>query len=550
MSTLDFDVLVVGSGIAGLTFALRVGEQFEVALITKKTRPESSTNWAQGGIAAVVDSTDSTRIHRADTLRAGAGLCHHERVTQLVEYGPQAVRDLIEWGVRFTRQSGRLALGIEAGHSRRRIVHSRDHTGLAIESALLQAVAEHPRVHIYENHMATDLLLAGDDSQRHCTGARVLDPAGTGYTDFRSHATLLATGGCGAIYRHTTNPSIATGDGVAMALRAGAAVANMEFVQFHPTALYPTGERAFLISEALRGEGAVLRNAAGEPFMERFHVAADLAPRDIVARAVHWEMRQSDQPQVWLDATGLQPERIEDRFPSILRNCLERGIDMRKEPIPVVPAAHYSCGGIWTDMSGRSTIERLFAAGECSCTGVHGANRLASNSLLEAVVFAERAATRVADELGEARRWEDGDVVDESADGVRDAAAALEVREQLADLLWDRLGIVREHAEIVGAIDEIERLDRRWKRAGDERGEASSDRRVSLESIESGNVLQVADLIARSAAWRQESRGLHYDLQFPHRDNESYLRDTIVAGESTHVQSERHPGADAPGSGD
>lgn len=548
MTRPDFDVLVVGSGIAGLTFALRVAERFEVALITKKTRPESSTNWAQGGIAAVIDSADSTRLHRADTLRAGAGLCHHERVTRLVEYGPQAVRDLIDWGVRFSQKRGELALGIEAGHSRRRIVHSRDQTGLAIESALLQAVAEHARIHLHEDHMATDLLVAGDDSRRRCTGARVLDVAKTEYADFRSHATLLATGGCGATYRHTTNPGIATGDGVAMAVRAGAAVANMEFVQFHPTALYPTGERAFLISEAVRGEGAVLRNAAGEAFMERYHAAADLAPRDVVARAVHQEMRTSGQPHVWLDATALQAERIEDRFPNILRNCLDRGIDMREEPIPVVPAAHYSCGGIWTDMSGRSTIGRLLAAGECSCTGVHGANRLASNSLLEAVVFAERAATRVARDLDEVQGWEDGDAIGESTGGPQDAASAREVREVLADLLWERLGIVREHAEIEEALDEIERLRGRWDGGGGDGSHASSERRSSLESIEAANILQVAGLIARSASWRKESRGLHYDLQFPYRNNESYLRDTIVRGVTDPRTEERRPGA-GPGAG-
>lgn len=533
--TIQRDVLVVGSGIAGLTFALRVAEFAEVVVITKKSRPESSTNFAQGGLAAVVGPDDSPAIHRADTLRAGAGLCHHDRVSALVEFGPQAVQDLLDWGVRFSQSDGRLALGIEAGHSRRRIVHSQDRTGVAIETALLQAVARHPRIEVLENHMAADLLTVERNGRWRCGGARVLDVAGNRWIRFEALATLLATGGCGALYRHTTNPEIATGDGVAMAYRAGAVIANMEFVQFHPTALYPARERAFLISEALRGEGAKLRNEGGEAFMARYHPAGDLAPRDVVARAVHQELRDAGTPHVWLDATGLGSIRLEERFPHIRSSCLERGIDIAQAPIPVVPAAHYSCGGIWTGMDGGSSRPGLFAAGECACTGVHGANRLASNSLLEAVVFAERAASRVVREVsrGGDRGRDDDTVVghwgETSAQPRPRAEEAERIRERLRDLLWEDLGIVRHHSEIEAAREEIRALENGGVRAG--RGSndvTASDGPTLLEGIEAWNALTVAALIARCAHWRRESRGLHYDVTYPHRDNEAFLRDTMV----------------------
>lgn len=540
-SRAETDVLVVGSGIAGLTFALRVAAVADVTIVTKKTRPESSTNFAQGGIAAAVGGDDSPDLHQADTLRAGAGLCHHERVQLLVEQGPAAVRDLMDWGVRFSLERGRPELGMEAGHSRRRIVHSRDRTGLAIETALLQAVAAHPRIHLLEDHMATRLrVLEDDDGRPHCVGAWVLDAASSDWIAYRCAAVLLATGGCGALYSHTTNPGIATGDGTAMAFQAGAVVANMEFMQFHPTALHPAHEQAFLISEAVRGEGAVLRNAGGSAFMKGYDPRGDLAPRDIVARAVHRELRESGDEHVWLDATHLSSGTLESRFPNILRTCLEQGIDIRKEAIPVVPAAHYACGGVWTDRDAESTVDALFAAGECACTGVHGANRLASNSLLEAVVFAERAAVKIAERLRTERRPPAADDHDPpfALNGTY-PPPSVDLRRRLGRLVWDRLGIVRDGAEMEAARRELDDLRREWSERS--RGPASTSAAPEegattqadwISVIEMDNLLCVADLIARSATWRRESRGLHYDLQCPYRDNEWFLRDTLLRSEA------------------
>ena len=525
--SLQADVLVVGTGIAGLTFALRVAEFADILLITKKARVESNTNYAQGGIAAVVGEGDSFTRHARDTLRAGAGLCHMGRVVELVRNGPGAVADLIDWGVRFTSEDGRLALGREGGHSRPRIVHSRDLTGPAIESALVEAVGTHPRIRMLEDHMCLDLRVVGQGQERRCIGAWALDVNSGRLLRLSSSFTLLATGGAAASYLRTTNPAIATGDGVAMAYRAGAAIANMEFVQFHPTALFPAEERAFLITEALRGAGAVLRNRAGDPFMVRYDDRGDLAPRDIVARAVHAELRREDEEHVWLDATGIGAEELETRFPAIMAGCAERDIDPRTEPVPVVPAAHYMCGGVWTNMDGQATLPGLFAAGECSCTGVHGANRLASNSLLEAVVFAERAAEEVVERLpGERPR----DVLDDpgpddlcgiAPEGIR------RVRGALARFLWNRLGIVRGFQELVESRSELAAIAGDWTGLV---GTASPGGNCTVweRAAETGFMLEIAGLILRSAIWRRESRGLHFDREHPYRNNEAYLRDTFI----------------------
>jgi len=527
MSQIDTDVLVIGSGIAGLTFALRVAEHADVVLVTKKASLESNTNYAQGGIAAVVDGADSYQRHIEDTLHAGAGLCHRDRVETLVRSGPQAVADLIEWGVQFSRTGGHLALGIEGGHSRKRIVHSRDHTGAAIEGALDQAVARHPRIRLLEDHMVLSLRVGCAGGRRRCVGAWVLDIDGCRALEVRARATMLATGGSAAIYRHTTNPAIATGDGVALGYRAGATVANMEFIQFHPTALYPAEEHAFLISEAVRGEGAVLRDWEGEAFMARYDPRKDLAPRDIVARAVHSELKKSGKAHVWLDATAISGEHLEERFPKILEHCRARGVDPRRDPIPVVPAAHYTCGGILTDVDGRTALPGLFAAGECACTGVHGANRLASNSLLEAVVFAERAASRMLQRLPPASSPQSVDSEMPLDLSAFPAEPLAQLRNRLRGLMWDSLGIVRRHAEMSAGEAELERLRREWLALAQTRAGRCDGSRWT-EAVELRNMLDVAGLVVRCALWRRESRGLHFVIEYPDKNNEAYLRDSLL----------------------
>ena len=378
------DVLVIGSGIAGLTFALKLAPRARVLLVTKKERAASSTNYAKGGIASVLGTDDSFDLHVQDTLVAGAGLCHAKAVEVLVTEGPARVRELMEWGARFDEEGPHhLSLGREGGHSRRRIAHAGDHTGREIETALLAAVAAEPNIEVLEDHLALDLLVIPDASGRAvCSGALVLEHRTGSVTVIHARFTMLASGGCGQVYRHTTNPPIATGDGIAMAYRAGARVANLEFIQFHPTALHPTEDPAFLISEAVRGEGAVLRTMDGTAFMEGHHPLGSLAPRDIVARAIDRELKARSESHVVLDVSPLGRERFEQRFPDALAGCREKGVDPMAG-IPVVPAAHYACGGVLTDSMGHTSLAGLYATGEVACSGVHGANRLASNSILE-----------------------------------------------------------------------------------------------------------------------------------------------------------------------
>src|ERR1041385_6972049 len=392
------DFLVIGSGIAGLSFALKAASVGTVAIITKKAKAESNTNYAQGGIAAVVSQDDSFDLHTHDTLSAGVGLCHRDAVELLVKEGAIRLQDRVQLGVEFTQKSGQLDLGREGGHSRNRIVHSQDRSGWAIEKALLHSIANHPNITVFENHLAIDLItehhLGRQTTYRgpiHCWGAHALDESQNHVMKFLAKETILCSGGLGQAYLHTTNPLIATGDGVAMAYRAGAIIANMEFIQFHPTTLYNSGAPAFLISEAVRGFGGILKTKNDEEFMSRYDARGSLAPRDIVARAIDTELKKRGDEYVLLDLLHLPPDKVKEHFPHIYETCLTKyRIDIVKEPIPVVPAAHYACGGVFTNLHGQTSIYNLYACGEVSMTGVHGANRLASNSLLEAIVFSHR----------------------------------------------------------------------------------------------------------------------------------------------------------------
>ncbi|MFW6078013.1 MAG: L-aspartate oxidase [Gemmatimonadota bacterium] len=524
----ETDILVIGSGIAGLGFVLNAVSDVRLAVVTKKERADSNTNYAQGGIAAVVGPEDSFVLHTRDTLRAGAGLCHTEAVREVVRDGPAQVQALVEWGVRFSRReegSGALVLGREGGHSRRRIVHAADYTGREIERALLASAASDDSVEMYEDHLAVDLLVGTDPRTggRRCAGALVLDDRTGELHEFRAAATLLASGGLGRVYRHTTNPAIATGDGVAMAYRAGARVANLEFVQFHPTALYPADDRAVLISEAVRGEGAVLRRRTGEPLLDD-HPLGSLATRDVVARAIDAVLKEAGDDHVFLDLSRIPRETVEQRFPTIMEACAERGVDIPDDPIPVVPASHYACGGVCVDRRGRTSLAGLYASGEVAFTGVHGANRLASNSLLEALVYSRCAA----EEIGRPTPFErpaDVRPPPVRTDGARQTAES-EARwrgivDEARDLMWDDAGIVRTD-------DRLERASGRLRELA-EAVEADAARyEPSPELIEVRNVVLAAGLIVRSARQRRESRGLHFNVDHPHRDNERFLRDTLL----------------------
>src|SRR5256885_4663865 len=464
----QFDFLVLGSGIAGLTFALKVAPHGRVAIITKKHRAESNTNYAQGGIAAVTSKEDSFELHVRDTLEAGAGLCKEEVVRTIVQEGPARIAELIEFGMKFSERevpaspgARELDLGKEGGHSKRRILHAKDVTGREIERALLAAVAQRPNIEIFENHFAVDLITTQRLDRRgsnRCAGVYVLDNQTGEVETFAASVVLLATGGCGKVYLYTTNPDIATGDGVAMAYRAGAPIANMEFVQFHPTCLYHPKAKSFLISEAVRGEGGVLKSIDGVEFMDRYHPLKSLAPRDVVARAIDDEMKESGADHVLLDITHKPAHFISERFPNIHQTCLRHGIDITKEPIPVVPAAHYQCGGVLTSVDGETDIAGLYAVGEVACTGLHGANRLASNSLLEALVCAHRAATKViavplpAVEV-HIPGWQSGKATDPD-----EMVVVSHNWDEIRRLMWDYVGIVRTNKRLQRAQKRIANL--------------------------------------------------------------------------------------------
>ena len=530
------DYLVIGSGIAGLSFALQAARSGTVAIVTKKEKKEGSTNYAQGGIASVFDPNDTFELHVNDTLKSGDGLCHEDVVRLVVREGPPRIEELISMGVHFShyaKDKEILDLGREGGHSKRRIVHTKDLTGREVERILLARAEENDNIRIYEDHMAIDLITTSrvmkrgiitSEISRDCWGAYVLDVNQGRVRTFLSRITVLSTGGVGKVYRYTSNPDIATGDGVAIGYRADAKVANMEFVQFHPTCLYHPLAKNFLISEAIRGEGGMLIDGKGERFMEKYHPLKDLAFRDVVARSIDMELKKSGDDCVYLDISHRPAEFIKDRFPNIYETCLGFEIDITKEPIPVVPAAHYMCGGLLTDQTGRTNLENLYAIGEVACTGLHGANRLASNSLLEALVYARRAAEKSANDLQEKRHqtfpgvpeWDPGSATDSE-----EIVVVSHNWDEIRSFMWNYVGIMRTNKR-------LERARRRVENIQEEIREYYWNFLVTLDLLELRNIALVAELIITCAMLRKESRGLHYNLDYPSKDDKDWLRDTVV----------------------
>jgi len=531
------DFLVIGSGIAGLSFALHAARYGEVVVVTKRTAGESATSWAQGGVAAVLGPDDSFVKHADDTRVAGAGLCHDIVVDLCVREAPAAVRWLAGVGASFsTTQNGDLDLGREGGHSERRVVHAGDITGREIQRALLEAVRASPNIRMLEWHMGVDLItmssFGGPDV---CVGAYVLDEERGVVDTILARTTVLATGGAGKVYLYTSNPDVATGDGVAMAYRAGAEVANMEFFQFHPTVFYEPKAKSFLLSEALRGEGATLRLPDGQAFMARHHALGDLAPRDVVARAIDFEMKRTGSEFVLLDITHKSADFVRSRFPNIHAECKSYGVDITSNPIPVVPAAHYLCGGVTSDLHGRSTLPGLWVLGETACTGLHGANRLASNSLLEGLVMARRAADKLAglieglrgNPLPNVPEWQTGSAVQSD-----EAVVVSHNWDELRRLMWNYVGIVRTDARLRRAARRVALLEQEireyyWKHL------------VTRDLLELRNIATVAELVISSAASRRESRGLHYTIDHPETLTE-FASDTVMKrGVLPHLRERR-----------
>ncbi len=540
MRIIDCDYLVMGSGIAGLMSALHLSRHGRVLVVTKKDRAESNTNYAQGGIACVMDSDDSFAQHVADTLDAGAGLCHEDVVREIVSNGPARITELERFGLKFaglTGDGGRTYdLGREGGHSQRRVLHAGDITGQVVERTLLGQAQSNPNISILDHCMVIDLITTGwladrlarpgdaahAPGENRCVGVYALDENTAEIFAIRAPATILATGGGGKVYLYTSNPDIATGDGVAMAWRAGVPIKNMEFIQFHPTILHHPKAKSFLISEAVRGEGAVLVDGEGKPFMDHYDPRSSLAPRDIVARAIDREMKLSGAPCVYLDIRKHSAEFLINRFPNIYAWCLSLGIDMARDLIPVVPAAHYFCGGVEATVDGRTALPGLYACGEVACTGLHGANRLASNSLLEALV----CSAQMADHLGETLRqgvqtihipeWEYGSAVPS------DESIVLEHNwNEVRTCMWDYVGIVRSDKR-------LERAARRIRNLRQEIRQYYLDYLVTPDILELRNIADVGELIIRSAQIRKESRGLHYTLDYPDRDNGGGVHDTVI----------------------
>jgi len=528
------DFLVLGSGIAGLSFAIKASGLGTVTMVTKKEKSESNTNYAQGGIAAVLDKEDSFEDHIRDTLVCGGGLCREDTVRFVVSEGPDRIRELVQWGVDFTKStngsSSGYDLGREGGHSKRRVIHAKDLTGREIERALHEKASQISNIRILENHIAVDLIrksalngtLSSTEPDR-CLGAYVYDINNNEIHTFRARFVVLATGGSGKVYLITTNPDIATGDGIAMAYRAGAEISNMEFIQFHPTCLYHPEAKSFLISEAVRGEGGILRLKDGTTFMEKYHPMESLAPRDIVAQAIDTELKISGDEYVLLDITHRGQDFIVDRFPGIYQKCLEYGIDITTDQIPVVPAAHYLCGGVDVNHYGQTNIERLFALGEVSCTGLHGANRLASNSLLEAVVYAHRAYIKIA-ELFAQNAQSDWSIPPWDPRGATESDESVVVShnwDEIRRCMWNYVGIVRSDKRLARAKRRIEMISH-------EIDEYYRNFLITKDLIELRNIATVANLILECAMMRKESRGLHYNIDYPEKDDVNWRKDTRV----------------------
>ena len=544
--------MIIGSGIGGLSLAIKLSELGSVVVITKKHKADSNTNYAQGGVAAVLSENDSYELHINDTLECGAGLCNVKAVEKIVKEGPLRVNELIDFGVKFSKSKGEIDLGKEGGHSRNRIIHAKDLTGKEIEKTLLKKISQTENIKIYEFYFAIDLLTRKNlrkgsrtkKKKNYCYGVYAYNVELNKVEKIVSNYTILATGGAGQVYLHTTNPQIATADGIAMGFRAGCKIANMEFIQFHPTGLYEkenNGNPVFLISEAVRGAGAVLKTRQGKTFMQKYDKRQSLAPRDIVARAIDAEMKKYGDPFVYLDLKPIGAEKIKKEFPNIYKVCLKKGIDITKEMIPVVPAAHYSCGGIKTNLKGRTNIKNLYACGEVASTGVHGANRLASNSLLEAMVFSnsiyedlkEKYATKNKDETAKRKNFNAEknklnelyhNVMDWNEKGTVNAEEQILIShnvKEIKSLMSDYVGIVRNTMRLQRALRRLKLI----------RGEIEGfykKTKVNVELLELRNLATAAMLIVRSALKRKESRGLHYMLDYRHKNNKKFLKDTVL----------------------
>ena len=532
--SIDKDFIVIGSGVAGLTFALKVCKFGSVGIITKDALEESATKYAQGGIASVMAKDDSFELHVQDTIETGRGLCHEDFVRIACREGPARIRELIGLGAQFDRIRGvEFDLGQEGGHSKRRILHAHDLTGWEIERTLIESVHAQDNIEIFEHHMAIDLITrarldekvqSGSDEDE-ALGLYVLNHLTQKVETMVGRVILMATGGAGKVYLYTSNPDTATGDGVAVAYRAGAKIANMEFFQFHPTCLFHPKAKSFLISETVRGEGGILRLQNGDTFMENYHSLGCLAPRDVVARAIDYEMKKSGDDFVLLDATHLEGYRIRERFPNIYKTCLEFGFDMSHEPVPVVPAAHYMCGGLVVDPSGQTNIKRLFASGEVCFSGLHGANRLASNSLLEGLVLSHRAVEKAVALFKDSRteksqihripEWDSGSAVDSD-----ESVVVSHNWDEIRRLMWNYVGIVR-------STKRLKRAESRIQLLLEEIHEYYWNFKITKDTLELRNIAITAQLIIQGALARKESRGLHYNLNYPESDDVNWKQDTI-----------------------